>query len=771
MPFPASPPSPAPPAGDFVPSPRPAPRQDGAGVPRPSAPTPPVSDRLPFGERLRLLPDQLRRWLRPDPAVPARVWLRRHWAPLGALALLVLGIGWGDAWVLTCGWAMCPSTADIRNFRPSEGGRVVDRRGQLVGRVRSVRRVNVPLAAVPLPVRQAFIATEDRRFYDHRGVDWYGAARAVVANVRAGGVREGFSTITMQVVRNTFAAERQGERSVRRKLLELRLSRLLERTLTKDQILELYLNVIYLGNGVYGVEAASRDLFGRPVGRVTTAQGAVLAALPKGPSVYTPRRDPRRARRRRDLVLGLMARDGYLSADAVRRARNERLTVAEDEWRPEAANDSYALDAVRQQLDSLRDAEGWAGADLMVETTLDLAAQRAAERAVARRAATIGAAAQGAMVALDPRTGDLRAVVGGRGYGARYTRGTLNRAFRAHRQPGSAFKPFVYAAALASGMTPATGVDDEPIDVSLGNGRVWSPGNSEGNYLGPTTLRTALARSANGATVRVGQRLGEARVIDAARRNGIQSRLPAVPSVVLGAVEVTPIELVTAYAPFANGGFRVAPRLVTRVSAPDGTVLWTAPVRRAPVMDARDAFLLTSMLRSVVEEGTGRAIVSAGIRDPVAGKTGTTNNGSDVWFVGYTPTLVAGFWFGYDEPRSLGAGATGGRLAAPAWAEFYQSGWRERAGDWAAPAGLVRRRVDADNGYAATPYCPATRDEWFKLGSEPTRQCPEHTEPVWDEAPEPSDDGNDDRRPDPVTAEVERAGKRVGGWFKRVFKF
>jgi penicillin-binding protein 1A len=449
--------------------------------------------------------------------------------------------------------------------------------------------------------------------------------------------------------------------------------------------------------------------------------------------------------------------------------------VAEDEWRPDATNDSYALDAVRQQLDSLREAEGWESTDLVVETTLDLAAQRAAERAVGRRAAAIGAGAQGADGRARPAHGDIRALVGGRAYGARYTRGTLNRAFQAHRQPGSAFKPFVYAAALASGMTPATGVDDEPIDVSLGNGRVWSPGNYEGSYLGPTTLRSALAHSANGATVRVGQQLGEARVIEAARRNGIQSKLPAVPSVVLGAVEVTPLELVTAYAPFANGGFRVVPRMVTRVSAPDGAVLWTAPVRRAPVMDARDAFLLTSMLRSVVQEGTGQAIVRAGIRDPVAGKTGTTNNGSDVWFVGYTPTLVAGFWFGYDEPRSMGQGATGGRLAAPAWADFYLAGWKEHAGDWAAPAGLVRRRIDARNGDLANEYCPAIREEWFKQGNEPTRVCPDHTEPVYEPPPEPDyeppPEAQDAPSPAAVEQEVKKAAKKAGGWFKRVFKF
>ena len=770
MTSPVSPPLP-PRAGGGVRSPPPAARPTPAAAPggeRPAAPA------LSFGARLGLLPAQLGRWLRPDPARPPRVWLRRHWASLAALYVLVAAVLWGDAWVATCGFDGCPTTASIRAFRPTEGGRILDRGGRLMGRMLSVRRVNVPLAQVPLPVRQAFIATEDRRFYDHRGVDWRGAVRAVFVNLRAGGVREGFSTITMQVVRNTFAVERQGERSVRRKLLELRLSRLLEQTLTKNQILELYLNVIYLGNGVYGVEAASRDLFGRPVSRVTVAQGALLAALPKGPSAYTPRRDPRRALRRRNLVLALMARDGYLSAAQQRRATAERLTVAEEEWRPDASTDSYALDAVRQQVDSLREAEGIESTDLVVETALDLAAQRAAERAVARRAATIGAGAQGAMIALDPRTGDVRAVVGGRAYGARYTRGTLNRAFRARRQPGSAFKPFVYAAALASGMTPATGVDDEPIDVPLGNGRVWSPGNSEGNYLGPTTLREALARSANGATVRVGQRLGEARVIGVAHRNGIASPLPAVPSVVLGAVEVTPVELVTAYAPFANGGFRVVPRLVSRVLGRDGAVLWTAPVRRVPVMDARDAFLLTSMLRSVVEEGTGRAVIDAGVRDPVAGKTGTTNAGADVWFVGYTPTLVAGFWFGYDEPRPMGRGATGGRIAAPAWADFYLAGWTERAGDWAAPAGLVRRRIDANNGYLATEYCPAVRDEWFKQGSEPATMCPVHTEPVYEPPPEPAAEPPPEvRAPNPVVVEqeVKRAAKKAGGWLRRVFKW
>ena len=724
-----------------------------------------------FGARLRALPGRLR----PDPERPARVWMRARWASLLALAALVLAVAVGDAWLVTCGFQGCPSAADLRAFRPSEGGRILDRRGAEMGRLQRVRRVNVALAEVPLHVRQAFVATEDRRFYDHRGVDWRGLVRAVAVNLRSLGFRQGFSTITMQLADNTFDAERTGERTIARKLIELRLSRLLERALTKDQILELYLNQIYLGNGVYGVEAASRDLFGRSIDRVSVAQGAMLAALPKGPSAYTPRRNPERALRRRNLVVALMAREGYLTPARARAAVRERLVVPANEWRPDSRNESYALDAVRAFVDSIREARRIASRDLTVHTTLDLAAQQAAERAVRRRADAIEGqngreGVEGAMIALDPRTGDVRALVGGR----RYERGNFNRALGAHRQPGSAFKPFVFAAALAAGMSPATEVDDEPIEVALDRRRVWRPENFDGEYLGHTTLRRALTKSANAATVRISRSVGEARVIDVARRSGIASKLDAVPAIALGALEVTPIELVSAYAPFANGGYRVEPRLVTRIATADGTVIWTSEPQRTQVMDARDAFLLTSMLRSVVDEGTGRAVREAGVRDAVAGKTGTTNDGSDVWFVGYTPTVVAGFWFGYDEPRSLGGSASGGRLAAPAWADFYRNGWKERGGEWRAPAGLTRRRVDASTGLLATEWCPWTRDEWFRAGTEPAEHCAEHLTPPEPEEPEweiipPGEPGAD-----PVE-QVERAGrsvgKRLGKALGKIFRF
>jgi penicillin-binding protein 1A len=714
----------------------------------------------------------LRERMRPNPDDPARAWMRRHRWPLLGLLVMLLGVGAADTWLVTCGFRGCPSAAEIRAFRPPEGGRVLDRDGRMMGRVVPVRRLNVSLALVPAHVRAAFIATEDRRFYDHNGLDWRGLFRAVGRNARAMRVREGFSTITMQAARNTFAVERLGERSMARKLIELRLSRLMERNLTKDQILELYLNAIYLGNGVYGVEAASRDLFGKSVKDVNLSEAALLAALPKGPSAYTPRRSPERALRRRNLVLQLMVREGFITPHRAESATGQRLVLAKSEWRPDRANDSYALDAVRAFVDSIREAYHVQSSDITVYTTLDISAQRAAAASVAKHAAQIERgsgrrsavgdddALQGAMVAIDPRTGDVRALVGGRWY----EKGNFNRATGARRQPGSAFKPFVYAAALASGMTPATLVDDDPVEVEL-DGRVWTPANFNNDYGGRMTIRRALMRSANAATVRVSREVGEARVVQVAHANGIDSPLQAVPSIALGALEVTPLELATAYAPFANGGSKVKPRLVRRVETADGVVVWESAVQRSPAMDARDAFQLTSMLRSVVDAGTGRALRDYGVTGPVAGKTGTTNNGSDVWFVGYTPNLVAAIWFGYDSPHSIGYDASGGRLAAPAWAEFYLNGWHERARDtdWQPPPGLVDRTIDATNGLLAGEYCPLTQREWFKVGTEPTRYCDEHLEPVYEP---PIPDTIQDMRP-----WIDGVGRKLGKALKKVFKF
>jgi 1A family penicillin-binding protein len=683
-----------------------------------------------------------RRLFRADVNDPPRKWMRRHWRLTTVIASALAFMLVFDAWLLTCGFDGCPSESEIRIYRPPEGGRVLDRFGKPMGRLNTVRRVNVPLSMVPLHVRRAFIATEDRRFYKHQGLDWRGVGRAVVRNTTAFRFREGFSTITMQVARNTFIADRaNGTRSLGRKFLELRVSRLLENALTKDQILELYLNAIYLGNGVYGVEGASRDLFGKRVRDLTVSEGALLAALPKGPSIYTPRRNPGRAMARRNLVLALMREEGYLSAAAFERSRRAALPKPRASWRAPDPPESYALDLVRSLVDSVLRAHGDPRAEVVVHTTLDATAQRVAQRTIQRRASEIeressgwwpdedepdANVVQGAMVAIDPRTGDIRAMVGGR----THVRGAFNRAMRSRRQPGSAFKPFVYAAALDAGLTPATLVEDEPVYIDQGNGDVWTPANYDEDYEGTMTMRRALMRSSNTAAVRISRSVGEARVVAAARANGIDSPLRAVPSLALGAMEVTPIELVTAYAPFANGGVKVKPRLVRRIIRSDGKVLFESEPELLPAMDPRDAFQMTSMLRGVVDGGTGSVIRAMGIEGPVAGKTGTTNDGADTWFVGYTPVLVAGFWFGYDTPRSLGGGASGARMAAPAWGRFYRDGWRERGQDWDAPDGLVSATIDPETGGLASDWCPTSQREWFRVGTEPQERCKHHDEPT-----------------------------------------
>ncbi|HJR16982.1 MAG TPA: transglycosylase domain-containing protein, partial [Gemmatimonadales bacterium] len=401
-------------------------------------------------------------------------WLtepNQRWRRVG-----LLGLAFGLAfllvvilWVTTCGFHGCPSTVQIQAFRPSEGSRVLDRSGNLIGRLTYVRRINVPIEDVPKSVRAAFIATEDRRFYYHGGIDWRSAGRAFLRNLSAGGIREGFSTITMQVVRNAFLPHLSSERSFRRKLIELELARRLERTLTKQQILEMYLNVIYLGNGTYGVEAASRDLFGKSVGRLSLAEAATLAGLARGPSLYAPRRHPDRARARRDLVLSLMYREGYISPEVSASTRKKPLRIARAEWRP-PRDRSYALDPVRAAVDSILGDDAASAGDLVVYSTIDAKAQSAAERAVRIQGAAVQRHAsrsrgngqlEGAVVALDPRTGEIRALVGGR----RTVRQGFNRALAARRQPGSAFKPFVYAAALSAGYSPATILDDSPVEI------------------------------------------------------------------------------------------------------------------------------------------------------------------------------------------------------------------------------------------------------------------------------------------------------------------
>lgn len=472
-----------------------------------------------------------------------------------------------------------------------------------------------------------------------------------------------------------------------------------------------------------------------------------------------------------------MVHEGYISPERYPDLAATRLRIARDQWRPDTSDDSFALDAVRAITDSVLKEGDEDVADISVYTTLDRSAQIAADRSVRRHAAAIqressgyykrqSHSIQGAMVAIDPRTGDIRALVGGR----RYERGNFNRALLAHRQPGSAFKPFVYAAALSAGYTPASEVEDAPVEVIQGR-QVWSPSNYNDDYAGRITFRKALMRSANAATVRVSQLVGLPRIIETAHRNGIQSDIPNYPAIALGAIEVTPMELVRAYAPFANGGYRVKPRLVKRIETRDGDALWTSEIE-APVqvMDPRDAYQLTSMLRAVVDYGTGRPIRDYGAKGIIAGKTGTTNNGTDVWFVGYTPNLVAAFWFGYDDPHSISSDASGGRLASPAWAEFYTQGWTEPVAEnaWLPPAGMVPATIDPTTGWLANEWCPARKVEYFKPGTEPRIECIEHGPPEADIQPGWPDQTD---WPRGVERGIGGIGKKIGKALGKIFKF
>jgi 1A family penicillin-binding protein len=660
------------------------------------------------------------------------------------------------SWWYSCGFVGCPSSQQLVAWKPTEGGALLDRQGQLIAPLSSVKRVNVPLSRIPKHVQAAFVAVEDRRFYSHNGIDFRGLGRAFVENVKALGVREGASTITMQLARNVFLSHRANERSIPRKLLEWRYAGLIEDALDKPAILERYLNAIYLGNGVYGVEGASRDLFGKSVKDVTLAEAALLAGLPKAPSSYTPRRDPQRARNRREVVLDVLEREKVASPAAIAAARNADIGDLPGEWRPQRRSDSWAVETVRSALDSLRGVgaipAGLNDGQLRVRSTFDRKAQFAAERAVAQGASQVDAErewwrgernrqarTQGALVALDPATGAIRALVGGR----RVERKGFNRALRAKRQPGSAFKPFVYAVALQKGFTNASMVDDEPITIGSGNFE-WTPANFNDEYAGHVTLRDALAHSANAATVRISQEVGIKPIVQHAMAMGISTVLPEVPALALGAGAVTPLELTAAYAPFGNGGARVTPYSIERVEDIFGRVLWSRPPVATPVvLDPRDAFLVTSLLRSVVDEGTGRNVRNAGIRGPVAGKTGTTNDGTDVWFVGYTPTLVASVWFGADDPEPLSGDASGGRLAAPVWARFIREGWHSPDQDtpWRVPEGVVSQNIDVGTGKLASDWCGESRREWFRDGTQPKDSCEGETHvaslPFPPEPPEP----------------------------------
>jgi len=594
------------------------------------------------------------------------------------------------------------------------------------------QRELVSLGEVPRHLTEAVLAVEDQRFESHRGIDLRRIAGALLANLRAGSITQGGSTLTQQLVKNFFLTP---ERTLQRKLQEAVMAVLVEIRYDKDQILEAYLNEIYLGQrgstAVHGVGEAARLYFGKKTRDLSLAESALLAAIIQSPNGISPHRAPERAIQRRNLVLGLMHSQGRIGAAELERARAEALQLAA--VTPDPGDARYFLDLVRRQLAESYDAAVLAAEGLRIYSTLDRRVQLVAARALRDGLADLeqrfpalrksGRSLQGCIVALRPQTGEILALVGGRDYRV----SQYDRCSQARRPTGSVFKPFVYIAALepASGsaaITLASVLDDSPLEIRTPSG-IWRPENYDREFHGRVGVRDALEHSYNVATARLADQIGVARVVDVARRLGITSSLPRVPSLALGTADVSPLEMARAYAAIASGGILPEVQGVEDLVDVRGRTLERRQLQFKRVLEPGIAFLATSLLEGVARRGTAAGVHATGLEGPVAAKTGTSDEEHDLWFVGFTPDLVAVVWVGFDEPRSLSVPSSVGAL--PIWRRLVMelSGGRVR-GRFAPPAGVTVAEVEPETGLLALDACPERRSEYFLAGTEPTATCP-----------------------------------------------
>jgi penicillin-binding protein 1A len=703
----------------------------------------------------------------PTPAPGLSWWRRPHvrtrvLVAAGLFGAYAVGLGYG-AWTRVCSAERCPSISRLigTNRGQQETAKVFAADGRLIAELGLERRTVLTLSRIPMGVRNAFIATEDKRFYSHHGIDFWRIFGALKANIVTLGRSQGASTITMQLARNIFPDEISREKKITRKIKEARVAIEIERNFPKDTILELYLNQIDLGAGAHGIEAGAQIYFGKSARDLNVAEAATLAAVPKAPSFYNPRLHPDRAVRRRNVVLNLMRDQGYLTPEEAEmwKAYPLVLTTNRTNYGDVAP---YFVEWLRQDLDN-RFGRDLYEKGLRVYTTLDLDMQESAERALQTQLDAIEAGVytngkfpratyreyieaarggeedrgpftqylQGAFLALDAKTGAILAMIGGRDF----SDSKFNRVVQAVRQPGSTFKPFVYSAAVRAGHAVTEILDDSPLvtPVLQLDSTLWNPKDDDDTTYGLIPMRQSLYMSRNLSTIKLGMSLGEQTVIGEARRYGITTALPPYPAIHIGAKGVYPMEIIGAYTAFANLGSRVKPFGILRVEDRHGTILFQSTPVREQVIDPEHAWLLVDMMKDVIRRGTAfSAVWKAGFTLPAAGKTGTTDTYTDAWFIGYTPEIVAGIWMGYDLNQPIMAhNAGGGRIAAPAWTSFMRDVYDRRPApaDWARPDSLVTREVDGKTGYLATPFCPlADRHwDWFYPGSEPTQLCPVHS--------------------------------------------
>ncbi len=687
--------------------------------------------------------------------------------------VLFLGLGAGAAWGTwqnVC--ADCPSIAEIRTFEPQQASKLYSHDGRLLAELGIESRTPVSVNALPEYVSQAFVAVEDKRFYSHSGIDLRGFTRAVVGVLTGQSGTGGGSTITQQLARNMFetsvdARIRSGWGVVVRKIKELQVAFALERAYTKDQILEAYINEINYAHGWYGIQTASRNYFGKNATGLNPAEAALLAGIINLPEYYSPIRNPENAERRRRLVLRRMVDQGIIPSADFERYANAPIPT-------ERAVDGgtiapYFVEHVRQILQDRFGSQLYT-AGYNIYTTLDLRMQRAAEKSmedgwdgiearpgfrhITYQAYQDSLAAgvvlpdsvkyvEGLFVALDPWTGSIRAMIGGRDFGI----SKFNRATQSLRQAGSGFKPFVYTAAINSRIPPTYVVLDGPFMVPQLDGTEWRPSNYDREFLGPMTIRTGLMKSQNMIAIKLADEIGLESVAQTARRMGIRSEIERYHSTAIGAVEVIPLQMAEAYSTFANQGTKVKPFPILRVEDAAGRILWDPQPERTEVLDPLVARIMISMLEGVVAGGTGyNAIryeygpVALPYEVAAGGKTGTTNDGTDIWFNGFTPNLLATVWFGMDLPQEIWPNATGAGAPAPVWGNFLK---RVYYGDpdaldpelrepvipipepWAISDGLVTRLIDTSTGKLASQWCPQDeqRLEMFLPGTEPMEYC------------------------------------------------
>jgi penicillin-binding protein 1A len=726
--------------------------------------------------------------------------------------------------------ARLPKVDRLADYKPPVVSQVFGDDGSLVGEFYLERRIVVPIDRMPRKLIQAFVAAEDSSFYQHKGIDYFGIMRAAIKNLLSMRKKEGASTITQQVTKSMLLTP---EKKFSRKIKEAILATRMEEKLSKDEILYLYLNQIYLGSGAYGVQVAAETYFGKNVDQLNLAEMAMLAGLPKAPNAYSPIKHLDKARERQSYVLERMVKEGYITPVEAEHARKTPIEIRSMK-KVNNEQSAYFLENLRIQLEEKYGEDQLYKGGLKIYTTMNAEMQRAAYESVrnglkavdkrqgfrgplkylnesevdafcakveegidtavlrtgetyqgvvvgsnpgkgeilvrvgdrkgvlgrknmawagrismlnnygkpekgGKSSLTLGSVVevsvvtpeinkegaqfaldqtpevQAALVAIDPRTGGIKAMVGGYDF----RKSQFNRAIQAKRNAGSAFKPIIYAAALDKGLTPATIIEDSEVEYPDGTGRSWKPKNYDGIYRGPVTMREALTYSINIVSVKIMEQIGAQYAAEYARRLGFTSKIEPNLALALGAASVSPLELTAAYAVFANKGMQVSPQVITKVTDDNDTILQQAPPAVPnQVVPPETAYVITNLMQSVVASGTGhRASI---IGRPVAGKTGTTNDSKDAWFVGYIPQLVAGVWVGYDQERSLGAGATGGQAAAPIWAEFMQKSVAALPiEDFEAPENVTFVLINPRTGKLARQGTPGAVLECFIKGTEP----------------------------------------------------